>query len=322
MSEEHDTDKNDPLDVSAYKKKLNERLPSGGGCAEAWEATQEQRQTGRRRFLGVLGGLLLGTSAAGTVSAEDINLPESPNTTVEELDGQETKDVLKAAKRDEQFTQLLHELTSRGLTPNVQTSVAYRSQYKDREWRFVRVPFEGHVTETSYRSGGLIWTEFDGEDPHAYISHMEIKENGSLSNDVVKALDRSGSDYQSKDTVPIEITHTSLRSDGKTISEERNSRTAPMEQNPSGNSSIGTQSLGDCACTSIFGGGLCFPCGTPKLDCIYDLANAYAAEIVACGVCLAPTGGELAECAVCIAAIIDNDEWIFCCYCDLGGPWI
>lgn len=51
-------------------------------------------------------------------------------------------------------------------------------------------------------------------------------------------------------------------------------------------------------------------------DCVTDIANAHAVEIVACGTCVGSSGWVTAACAACVAAIVEEDENALCCWCE------
>ncbi|UIP00836.1 hypothetical protein Hbl1158_05625 [Halobaculum sp. CBA1158] len=60
----------DERDIDSYRDAIDEAVEDGGGCAEAWAATTEARNTDRRPFMKFLAGLF-GTASLGGLASAD-----------------------------------------------------------------------------------------------------------------------------------------------------------------------------------------------------------------------------------------------------------
>ncbi|WP_408959121.1 hypothetical protein [Natrinema sp. 74] len=135
-------------EIDEYRERLQEKA-DGGGCAEVWKAAQDLRGIKRRGFLaGVASSLLFGSNAASVVAADDVDISNEPETTVEKLDEQETKEVLHAALTDRGVEQVRSKLISEGFIPDYGSARGFQARYKDEEYRTLRITFE---SETSRR---------------------------------------------------------------------------------------------------------------------------------------------------------------------------
>lgn len=305
--------------IGEYRTELNESVDDGGGCTEAWEALSAERSSSRRGFLAAaVGTMLIGSSTATAERSPDVELDS--NKTISELSEQEKSRLIKKALGSDELESARGQLRSHGLKPDLKNASAYRSTYEDEEWRFVRVPFtSGESSRTALDStppqyrGAVVWNTLDKIEPYGYLTTKEVARDSEVSSEVERALEASGADMSSVDTVPVKITNTVMRPRKR---DETSSLVFPVAREQDG---VSAQNSADCACTALLGSPLtaCAPCGTPDIDCISDLVNNFALEIVACGSCAVSSGWLTTACATCVATIIEEDNYdAFCCWCD------
>ncbi|WP_455448496.1 hypothetical protein [Natrinema thermotolerans] len=329
-------------ETDEYIERLRKKAGSGG-CTEMWEAAQDLRETKRRGFLaGVAGSLLFGVNAASVVAAEDVDIPNEPETSVEKLDKQETRKILRPALADDDLKRIQSKLVSEGFIPDYGSTRGFRARYEEEEYRTLRITFEskrsqGKDASSGTRSdeqdptkqvAGILWNEHEEVDPYGYITESRKDTSASVSTDVEAAMSKVDTDLSSVETTPVTIEHTNVLSEGTGVTTETNARTVPLATDVNSeldDDEISTQGIGDCACTALLGNNpltACAPCGTVDTGCVAQIANNHAVEIAACGTCVGSAGWVTASCAACVAAVIEqnSDGWHFCCWCDLGGP--
>lgn len=308
-----------------HQEKLNEAVNSGGGCLEAWNAARDVRGSNRRSFMLGAAASLIGASSMTTVSAEETADPD-PDKETNKLSKTERRQLAAEARSDDRVIAMWKELTSQGFKPNLNSATGYKTTYKDREWRFVRIPFEtksGDALDLSHdgdsvKAGAIIWNTADEIEPHGYITSRTVNYEGDTT-EVERNLREEGVNTDSMDTIPVTITQKPiLPVDEGNVDQETLSRTIPIgiKDRPS--------VLG-CECNSAFFNPLtnCAPCGIPDTGCVADLAEVYAVEIASCGTCVASTGWLISSCAVCVASIIEEDDFgFFCCPCEACDGWI
>lgn len=277
--------------IEEYPTELSEPVDDGGGCAEAWEALSAERNSSRRGFLtATVATMFVGSGTAAAEREADVEL--DADKTITELDQQEEDRLVEKALGSDKPNATREQLRSHGLRPDQQNVSAYRSTYKGKKWRFVRVPFTSEESSratldstTPQYKGAVVWNTLDEISPYGYLTTKEVVRGGEVSPEVERALENKS-----------------------------DSLVFPVTEKQSGAS---TQN--DCACTALFGSPLtaCAPCGTPDIDCISDLVNNYAVEIVTCGACAVSMGWLTKECATCVATIVEEDNYdAFCCWCD------
>lgn len=333
---------------SDYQDEVSDAVGDGGGCAEAWEATQELRSGGRRTFMASAIGALFSGASLSNVAAADAteDVPVDPEKSTSELSDSEKEELLNEAQSDDRFRAIWKKLRSEGLQPDSKSIVGYRTTFEDQEWEFIRMPFSVKDNDTLhlerngdiYKSGGVIYNTLDEVSPHGYITTREVN-YASESTEVKKELQEGGIDIDSIDTVPVVVAHTkysadSLRTRGRSRSEKEPTQTSTVSAQSvekESNSltfpvaSGGQVSAQGCECNSALANPLtaCAPCGIPDSDCIPELANVYAVEIATCGTCVASSGWITAACATCLATIYEEDEFgFFCCPCDACDSYI
>jgi len=334
-------------DESDHQDELSDAVGDGGGCAEAWEATQDLRDQTRRTFLaGTVASLYAGTSLTNVAAAEDV--PNDPDKQTSELSHSAKQELLDEAQSDDVFRAIWKKLSSQGLEPERESLVGYQTSYEEREWKFIRVPFSVRGNDTltldedgdTYETGGIIYNTAEEVDPHGYVTTREV-DYGAEPQKVNEELREADVDIDSIDTVPVVITHTNYSADsvptrtrGRDQSGERQARSSSVSpQSMDGESDSlafpvargGQVSTQGCECNSALANPLtaCAPCGIPDGDCIGDLANVYAVEIVACGTCVGSSGWATPMCATCLATIIEEDEFgFFCCPCQACDSFI
>ncbi len=303
--------------IEEYRTELSESVDDGGGCAEAWEALSAERNSSRRGFLtATVATMFVGSGTAAAERGMDVEL--DADKTITELDQQEEDRLVEKALGSDKLNSTREQLRSHGLRPDQQNVSAYRSTYKGKEWRFVRVPFTSEESSratldstTPQYKGAVVWNTLDEISPYGYLTTKEVVRGGEVSPEVERALENDDIDISSLDTVPVKVTNTVI---GPDEHDNSDSLVFPVTEEQSG---VSTQN--DCACTALFGSPLtaCAPCGTPDIDCISDLVNNYAVEIVACGACAVSRGWLTKECATCVATILEEDNYdAFCCWCD------
>ncbi|WP_049928134.1 hypothetical protein [Halopiger goleimassiliensis] len=318
IDRETDATTSEQTDTEAHRERLNDAVESGGGCVEAWNAARESRNGNRRSFLaGVVASLFAGASITNVSAAETVSL--DPDKETVELTAREKNRLVSDARSDERVNAMWQELVSRGLEPDLSSVTGYETNYQDREWQFVRIPFDarhsdsldleddGDVAET----GAIVWNTAAEIDPHGYVTTRTVDYDGDPT-EVERELRERDVDLDSIDTVPVVIEHTKLWPDDADVRQETDSLTLPVEKNRE----VSTQG---CDCNSLLANPLtlCAPCGIPDTDCIADLANVYSVEIVACGTCVGSSGWATPSCAVCVAEIIEEDDFgYFCCPCE------
>ncbi|ADQ69118.1 hypothetical protein C499_05960 [Halogeometricum borinquense DSM 11551] len=314
----------DVSDEDGYVEKLRDKIGSGGGCAEAWQAAQEIRDSGsvnvgRRKLLtGIGASLLFGVSATDAVAATSGETSEDLETEVTELDGAKKKEVIKTAQADSSVQSARNKLQSRGWTANVDEATAHQSVHEGEKNLTVRIPYQNSDASPSgvQEDAGIIWSTWSSGLTHGFISRREVRKGASLSKDAKEAYEQSDIDLQSTDTVPVEISYTifnedqSDSSDSATVQSTKgtentgedssNSLIVPVQKSSSRSDSVNsgasvqsageatTQGIADCACTATLGTNpvtACAPCGTVKPDCLVQIISNYGSEIGACAGC-------------------------------------
>lgn len=315
-----------------WRDELNDDITDGGGCVEAWEATQSRRNTGRRTFLaGVVGSLLTGMSASKVVA---INRGHGSNgedlqTEVVELGEQETGAALSELFGDREALQIHREFLTEGFRRDDSQAEAYRVRYEGDSWVVVNLPYVPHGSRSQSHTesqtvakvdAGLTWSSRGDFDSVGYISEASPAPDAEISADIQEAMEDENIQYSRDTTTPVEVSLTTVAVDDPGVHTETNSRTVPLE-NSSTTGDVNTEDFSDCYCTVIT--ALCSPCGTPDWGCINTLAGAYAAEIGACSVCAAePTKLTCVPCLGAIAEQLASGETPICCFCDTWDlPW-
>jgi len=200
----------------SYREKIKERVGSGGGCAEAWEAAQELRSeesvsSGRRNFVAGIGAsLLFGVSATKAVRAAGGDAPDKLETEVSELDGVDRAEAIEQALSDEEVTLVRKSLQSRDLSENRQSATAHKSVYGDEEYLTVKIPFETNRDSRTdlERSAGIIWSSWSSGLTHGFISEREVNRDATVSEDMKRLYEESEVGFASMDTVPVEHRYT------------------------------------------------------------------------------------------------------------------
>ncbi len=305
-------------EVDSYQEELSNAVDDGGGCYEAWETAQVSRMGSRRSFMtGVVASLLTGASIGSISAAETISA--DPEKEISELTKTEKQQLVKEARSDTRVQAIQREHVSRGLKPDSNSVVGYKTTYQDRELRFVRIPFstngssslrlsdDGDVSKT----GSIIWNTAEEIDPYGYVTTYQV-DYTATPDEIEQALRENGVSIDSIDTAPVVTDYTHIGTNGRTnVNTNSNSVTLPIATERE----ITAQG---CECSSAFFNPItaCAPCGVPDGECMNDLANVYALEIVACGSCVATSGWLTKACAACVATIIEENQLGFtCCPC-------
>lgn len=314
--------------MNQWSKKLNENVSGGGGCAEAWEAAENQRNTGRRTFLaGVIGSLLTGVSASKVLAAggDDIPAEGELETVVEELDGRARDDALANLLSDPEAHQIHTELASQASRVDRSAAKAYRARYQDQAWEVVTLPYAIPIRESSHGpdprtniDAGVTWSSRDDFGAVGYVAESTPQPGRKISQDVQEAIDQSNINYSSQDATPYRVSLTTVTADGSSLQTRTNSRTIPIQGSSTSNVSPEAD-LSDCACTVYT--ALCSPCGLPDWGCINTLAGAYAGEIAACSACY--SAPSQLTCVPCLGTVIEqlaSGETPICCFCNAFDP--
>ncbi|ELZ56775.1 MULTISPECIES: hypothetical protein [Halorubrum] len=336
---------------------LNERMKSGGGCAEAWEAAQEMRDekkksSNRRQLLtGIGASLLFGTSLTKTVSAQTVSESKKPDVEVEELSDEERTGAVKKALSDPQVEKIESNLRDRGMKQDRESAVAQRASGEEGSKLTVRIPYKipNDLSEGVEKYAGIIWSSWNDGLTHGFVSKRELKPGTPLSPDVKEAFEESNVNYESADTVSTEVSYTTIGSTeveytsskkkkkatfshSGSVSENTESLVVPVEKSSSEEAS--QEGIADCLCTASFGTSpitACAPCGTVKPDCIGQIVSNLGAELGACAGCGAAAvitsgGAVAAACLPCLGAIAESfgsgEINSLCCWCNFGGEFV
>lgn len=293
-----------------YRQSINSAL-SGGGCAEAWSATESTRTASRRQFVAATAVLASSlTSLTGVAAASDDE--QTPDDiTVTELKGEEKEAVLSTALADPETDRLLDEILKSGQLPGsqadterspaVESASVYKTETGDitYETAFIKLDqsYSGFdweqdsVTEESDSRVSLAWST-RAERPTSAVRFTYIPE---------------GTDTSSKE---YEVHIEELIVDDSTAEEQVESTETILTQRDLDEFKRQLDDTDDeVSPQAVF--GPCGPC-PPDMDCVYELADAYASSIIVCSTCAASR--DIGTCASCIAVIIDNDD--FGTYCD------
>lgn len=301
---------------SIYKQQLN---CDGDLVDRSVRQASNGNEVARRRgyMAGVIGSLLFGVNAAELMSAENVDIDYDPDKTIEDLSPHEERTLVRKAERDQAIQQIEKELDSRGLEPTYDSLKAQRATYKDKEWRWVRIPYKRGPDESDdelfERKGAVVWNSYEEMDPFGYVTDRTIDRSATPSKDIVKAIGQSNIDLESIDTVPVTTEHTQLTVRGQGLHKAVSSTTVPIVTDESQVSPINS-----CTCTAIVGNPLtaCAPCATIDEDCVIDIATNHSVEIVACGACVGSAGWLTWKCGACIAAILETGGSDLCCWCN------
>jgi len=336
---------------------IKDRMESGGGCAEAWEAAQEVRDektnsSNRRQLLtGIGAALLFGTSVTNTVSAQAIDDSEKPDVSVEELTGKEEANGIRRARSDPQVKKIEAEFRDRGMRQDLDSAVVQRSSGGETPTLTVRIPYEisDDLDSDVEKYAGIIWSSWSDGLTHGFVSKRELKPGTPLSPDVKKEVEKSDVGYRSDDTVSVELSYTTVgateeklvssdqenrtrSSDVDSVSENTESLVVPVKKSPS--REVSQEGIGDCLCSATFGNNpvtACAPCGTVKPDCLSQIVANFGAELGACAGCavgsVITSGGAVAvACLPCFGAISESfasgEINNVCCWCNFGGEFV
>jgi hypothetical protein len=333
---------------------LNDRMESGGGCAEAWEAAQEIRDekrtnSNRRQLLSGIGAaLLFGTSVTNTVNAQSDDDSEIPDVEVEELTGEEKTKGLKKALLDPQVEKIEAEFQNRGMKQDLDSAVVQRATGEGEPSLTVRIPH--NISDDSGKAvekyAGIIWSSWSDGLTHGFVSKREMKPDAQLSPEVKKEFEEDDLSSDSDEIVPVEVSYTkfgatevnSVSSDQEnkpeisivdSLSEETDSLVVPVKKSSS--KEVSQQGTGDCICTAVLGTNpvtACAPCGTVKPDCLSQIVANFGGSLGACGGCAAGAiftsgGAIIAACIPCFGMISEEvasgDIKDVCCWCNFGG---
>lgn len=203
-----------------YGEELQDKMDGSGGCAEAWQAAQEIRESeksgslnvGRRRVLtGIGASLIFGVSATDTIAAtSNTTPPENLDTDVIELVGDKKRKVVKAARADNTVRSARDQLKSNGWTPNVDEATAQKSVHEEESSFTVKIPYQNANSSPSgvQESAGIIWSTWNSGLTHGFISRREIRKGASLSKEVKDLYDNTDISVQSSNVVPVEVSYT------------------------------------------------------------------------------------------------------------------
>lgn len=143
---------NAETDADRAAKAISERVPPGGGCCEAWEATSELRDdttnTTTRRGMIKKAASALGVSVAGlTALTNEVEAAKNEDV-ARKLHRGDRKQALAAALSDSRTKQIRGEFLDAGYRPAVNEAYTVRSNHEGRQWDTVVIPFrDGEPTD-------------------------------------------------------------------------------------------------------------------------------------------------------------------------------